>query len=330
MKSVFLSEMGFAGKIPRNHTNMRTEFAWMCALDAEHENIGKYESVKGYDHVFIILPKLRTSLSADATKIADVDNPSAVFYSPKLIEELKSSNDKVYILQEGPSWLFNDYEIEQQFNYINSLSSCDGVFVHNKIDKKFYKGITYGQVPVNVIPTLMIEDLLPDGKTIKVEDKTIIGGNFSRWYGGVQSFLVGRVFGNPLWTQTSHSTRPLETGIENLNHLPRVSWIDWMKNVGTYKYAVHLMPTVAAGTFSLNCAYYGIPCIGNKDVDTQNMCHPDLAVDVNDVESAIKLAVKLRDDKEFYETCSTMARFGYDEYFRESTWKEKMEKILCQ
>ena len=34
MKSVFLSEMGFAGKIPRNHTNMRTEFAWMCALDA--------------------------------------------------------------------------------------------------------------------------------------------------------------------------------------------------------------------------------------------------------------------------------------------------------
>jgi len=329
MKSIFLSEMGFTGKIPRNHTNMRTEFAWMCALNADHQNIGEYKKVSGYDHVFIILPKLRTNLSADATAIGKVDNPAAIFYSPTLISELKKSNSKVYILQEGPSWLFNDYEVPQQFDYINSLMSCDGVFVHNKLDEKFYKGITYGQVPVNVIPTLMIEDLLPDGKTIEVEDKTIIGGNFSRWYGGIQSFLVGRVFDNQVWAQTSHSTREFEPEIAGLNHLPRVSWIDWMKNIATYKYAVHLMPTVAAGTFSLNCAYYGIPCIGNKDVDTQNACHPDLSVDVNDIESAVKLAVKLRDDKEFYDTCAELARFGYEEYYKESVWKSNMENIIC-
>ena len=327
MKSAFLSEMSFTGKVPRNHTNMRTEFAWMVALDAHHQNIGEYKQVSGYDHVFIILPKLRTNLSADATILGEVENTASVFYSPTLIAELKKTNTKVYILQEGPSWLFNDYEVPQQFDYINSLMSCDGIFAHNELDVKFYKGITYGNVPVHVIPSLMIEDLLPAGKTLTIENKTIMGGNLSRWYGGAQSFLVSRIFGNPIWTQTSHSTRELEAGIDGLNHLPRVSWVDWMKNIGTYKYAVHLMPTVAAGTFSLNCAYYGIPCIGNKDVDTQNTCHPDLSVDVNDVEQAVKLAIRLRDDEEFYSLCSKMARFGYEENYTEEKWKAKMENI---
>ena len=38
MKIAFFTEMGFGGKIPRNHDNMRTEFAWMCALNADHHS----------------------------------------------------------------------------------------------------------------------------------------------------------------------------------------------------------------------------------------------------------------------------------------------------
>tara|TARA_B110000977_G_C11044061_1_gene479912 strand:- start:985 stop:1977 length:993 start_codon:yes stop_codon:yes gene_type:complete len=330
MKSIFLSEMGFTGKVPRNHDNMRTEFAWMVGLGAEHDNIGNYKQAEGYDSVFLILPKLRTSLSADATSLGKVENPSAGLYDPKFIDTLKEKNKKVYIIQEGPSWLFNDYEVSQQFGYINSLLACDGIFVHNEIDKKFYVGITYNQVSVHVIPTLMIEDILPilpkNGRAI--ENKTIIGGNFSRWYGGTQSYLVARLFGNPIWAQTSHSKRDNEESVPDLQHLPRLSWIDWMKNISTYKYAVHLMPTIAAGTFSLNCAYYGIPCIGNKDVDTQNICHPELSVDVNDVEGALKLAAKLRDDADFYKKCAIGSHFLYNKHYTEEVWKIKMEKML--
>ena len=39
MKIAFFTEMGFQGKVPRTHDNMRTEFAWMVALDADHYNI---------------------------------------------------------------------------------------------------------------------------------------------------------------------------------------------------------------------------------------------------------------------------------------------------
>lgn len=34
MKIAFFTEGGYQGKVPRNHPNMRTELAWMCALNA--------------------------------------------------------------------------------------------------------------------------------------------------------------------------------------------------------------------------------------------------------------------------------------------------------
>ena len=105
-------------------------------------------------------------------------------------------------------------------------------------------------------------------------------------------------------------------------------WIDWMKNLSTFKYAVHLMPTIAAGTFSLNCAYFGIPCIGNREVDTQKLCHSNLAVDVHDVQRAVELAKQLRDDKDFYEDCAYQAKNNYKLFYGIDDWKERMNRIL--
>ena len=39
MKVAFLTEMEFEGKISDDHPNMRTEFAWMNALEADHFNL---------------------------------------------------------------------------------------------------------------------------------------------------------------------------------------------------------------------------------------------------------------------------------------------------
>ena len=50
MKIVFFTEMGFVGKIPRNHPNMRTEFAWMCSLNADHYNLQQTPQKSLYPH----------------------------------------------------------------------------------------------------------------------------------------------------------------------------------------------------------------------------------------------------------------------------------------
>ena len=130
------------------------------------------------------------------------------------------------------------------------------------------------------------------------------------------------IFDVEKWTQESHAKRSNEQDIPDLNHLPRLTWLEWMSELSTFKYAVHLMPTIAAGTFSLNCAYFGIPCIGNKNVDTQKICHPDLSVDVENVEEARILAIRLKEDTEFYKKCSKTAKDNYKKYYNIKIWQK--------
>lgn len=324
MKVAFLTEMGFIGKVPVDHPNMRTEFAWMHALDAMHYNIHNPQDVVGYDTVIVIFPKGRVFLDACGSRISTEKNPVSDLLASNLVEGLKQSNDKVYYMQEGPHWLYNDYELVDQINFYNMLTLCDGIFAHNEEDVAYYRGLLPGKL-VSTMPTLMIDKLVAHIKP-QPEEKAIIGGNFARWYGGFESYMVAQEFTVPLWGQTSHARRDGEEQL--VNHLPRVFWTDWMKQLSSFKYAVHLMPTVAAGTFSLNCAYFGIPCIGNIDVDTQATCHPNLSVKVSDVRKARDLAARLREDSAFYAQCSLTAKDLYRKFYNEELFKQKMNKIL--
>jgi hypothetical protein len=329
-KIAFLTEMGFNGKVPANHPNMRTEFAWMHALDADHYNIhlfGADKNLTGYDHVFVIFPKGKTFLSSEGSQLVQGLNPVSELLQQPIVERIKEKgNTKVHYIQEGPHWWWNDYSITDQINFYNFLQSCDSIFTHNEYDVPYYKGL-FPTKQVQPIGTLMIDTLIKDIIPTK-EDKVIIGGNFARWYGGFESYMIADNFDVPIWAQTSHAMRPYEGSVGNLNHLPRLMWNEWMKELSTFKYAVHMMPTVAAGTFALNCAYFGIPCIGNSNVDTQMICHPLLSVDVADINEARKLVIQLRDDKQFYDYCSREARANYDDFFSVEAWTENIKKYL--
>jgi hypothetical protein len=330
MKIAFLTEMGFVGKIPANHPNMRTEFAWMHALDADHYNIhlfGVDKNLTNYDHVFIIFPKGKTFLSSEGSRLVNGVNPISELLQQSIVQRIKEKgNHKVHYVQEGPHWWWNDYEISDQIGFYNMLSECDSIFAHNESDIPYYKGL-FPTKEVQSIYSLMIDDYIKDIVPTK-EDKVIIGGNFARWYGGFESYMVAQSFNVPIWVQDSHAKRENEEYMDGLNHLPRLIWNDWMKELSTYKYAVHLMPTVAAGTFSLNCAYFGIPCIGNEEVDTQRLCHSVLSVDVKNIDKAKSMAGLLVKDKDFYNSCSDLAKRNYEENYSLKAWTERIKKHL--
>lgn len=318
MKIAFLTEMSFTGKVLVDHPNMRTEFAWMHALNADHHNIRT--SIAGYDVVVVIFPKGRVFLDASGSELSKQPNPVSDLLSSSFIDKLKQTNKRVFYMQEGPHWWFNDYRLADQINFYNIVASCDGIFAHNQSDALYYRGL-YPGMRVSVMPTLMIEDGIADIQP-KPDEKVMIGGNFARWYGGFESYMIAQEFDVPIWGQTSHAMRDGEEQL--FSHLPRMTWVDWIKSLSTFKYAVHLMPTVAAGTFSLNCAYLGIPCIGNVDVDTQRTCHPQLSVSVNDIEQARKLAIQLREDEDFYKQCSVQAQANYSQHYNIDAWRSKI------
>jgi hypothetical protein len=285
-------------------------------MNADHYCIyNNIQMVHNYDELFIIFPKGRVFLSAEGSKIFQGKNPISDLLAIDFISILREQNNKkISYVQEGPHWWWNDYDVIDQIQFYNFLSSCDKIYAHNESDTKYYRGM-FPHVETDVMKTLMVETLTSEIIPTP-EDKVIIGGNFVRWYGGFESYIVASEFQLPMWVQTSHATREHENQMENLHHLPRLIWIDWMKELSKFKYAVHLMPTVAAGTFSLNCAYFGIPTIGNINVDTQRLCHPELSVEVHDIELARKLASKLKNDNEFYIYCSTEAKKNYTKYYK--------------
>lgn len=291
MKIAFFTEMGFRGKLPRTHSNMRTEYAWMVALDAVHYNIGDIP-VEEYDLGIIIIPKIKPKFGFD---------------------HIKYKCKKVGIMQEGPQFGFQDYNLADQVHYYNSLKWADIIFVHNKSDQIYYKGLT-GHSDVRVMPTLMIEDAIGEVRDVEREG-VIIGGNFVSWYGGFDSFIVAREITDTVTAPSMGRRQPGEEQL--LTHLPYMEWRDWIHKLNEFKIGVHLMRTHAAGTFALNCAYLGIPCIGYKGLDTQEKCHPTLSVEVGDLLEAKRLIRILSTDKDFYDNCSREAKGNYKEYFHE-------------
>lgn len=303
MNIAFFTEMNFVGKIPRNHNNMRTEFAWMCSLQADHWNI-QAKPDKKYDLGIVIIPK---------------KNPMFE------LEKVKPYCDKVAVMQEGPNWYWQDYPLEQQIWYYNTLISADIIYTHNKSDQKYYKGLT-NHPDVRVMPSLMIEDTIKDlpigAQRIPL---TIIGGNMTSWYGGFDSMMVAQELGCPIYAPSMGRKIEREEELD-ITHLPYMDWKQWITNLNQYMYGVHLMRTHAAGTFALNCAYLGIPCIGYEGLDTQEICHPDTTVKLGDLDSARKIAQKLRKDEKFYLYCSNTAKEKYKEYYHEDKFNTTFQK----
>lgn len=321
MRIAFFSELPFKGKIDRTYPNMRTEFAWMCALNADHiplSALGDYvsqigTSSKEYDLGIVIFPK-------DVTK---------QLVKTEVVHLMKRLCTKVGFMQEGPSWYFQSLELEQCFWFANQMAACDFVLAHNDIDKVYYEGLL--DKPTFINPTLMLEDLLHEIDQSIERRNIIIGGNIGEWYGGFDSLAVihstVQEDQEEIWLPRMGRMKSDELYIPGLHHLPYLTWIEWIKKLNQFKYAIHLIPNTIGGTFSLNCAYLGIPCIGNIESDTQRRCFPDLSVDVRDLRLAKTLFKRLYTDYTFYSECSLKSKENFVSYYSEKVFLHTWEYI---
>ena len=293
MKIAFFSETGTNQKYPRDFPNARTEVAWCLVLDAPMCHLEQLPNDK-FDLGIVIIPK---------------NNPNVD------LNHIRKVCDKVAVMQEGPHWYFQDYSIDKQFHYYNTLMDADWVYCHNESDVKYYLGL--GCKDVRVMRSLMITDgLVPRSEW---SDVTIIGGNFVSWYGGFDSYMVAREIGDSIVAPSMGRKQKQEDVIEDINYLPYMSWREWINTLSQYNIGVHLMRTHAAGTFAMNCGFHGIPCIGYKGLDTQEILHPLTTIEVGDLEKAVWIGKRLKDDK-FYKLCSETATKRFNQFYTEEVW----------
>ena len=306
MKICYVTEMPFIGKIPRDTPMMRTEQGWPCALQADCFPFIHTPSER-YDIALVIIPK------------KNIDQ----WIANDTFAKIRLYADKVAIMQEGPHWCFQDYALHEQIWYYNTIREADILYTHNKADKEYYEGITEHS-DVRLLPTLMIEDTIKD---LPEENREgiMIGGNFVSWYGGFDSFTAASYLDEKIYSPSMGRKQQGEEQL-GITQLPYMNWNEWIRELNKVKYGIHLMRTQAAGTFALNCAYLGIPCIGYKGLDTQEICHPELTIEFGDIKKAKELLAKLKNNSYFYYKVSAQAIDNYNIYYQEKEFMLNWQK----
>ena len=305
MRIAFFSEAGYSGKVSRDNPNMRTDVAWVCALDAVHHPIPTIHELpdNSYDVGIMILPKNRKPL---------LNYP--------LLEQYKRVCNKVTIMQESYYNYWQDSSIEEQIWYFNFITEMDLIFCHNDVDLIYYNGLT--NVRTELLPSVMITDGI--NKRDKKGNGVIIGGNFVWAYGGFDSYQVALEITDDVTAVTTGRMKPEEEGV--LKHIPWVLWKDWINILSQFSVGVQL-GTASAGTFNLNCSFHGIPCVGYSNVNTQKVLHPSTTVEVGDIGGAREIARKLKDNK-FYDLCVEETLDNYKNYYSEKRFVEHTTKII--
>jgi len=300
MKVVWFTEGQWSGKVHRSTPNMKAPLDWMCVMGADHFNLNDTPNQQ-YDMGILVIPK---------------SNPETVN-----LEHIRKFCSKVAVMQEGPFWLFQDYELTNQIHYYNTLISADIIFAHNEQDRRYYKGLT-NHPDVRVLQSVMIKD--PIGKVVDYNERSgiMIGGNMVSWYGGFDSFILASSVTNEIY-QPKMGRRQQNEERLGIAQLPYMSWDVWISELSKCKVGIHMMRTHAAGTFALNCSYLGIPCIGYDGLDTQRILHPNLTVSDGDMETAKKLINKLWNDLDFYEENRILTTELYNKHYSEEEWKRK-------
>ena len=305
MKIGFFSEAGYEGKVPRSHPNMRTDVAWVCALDATHHPIPQLSNLadNSYDVGVMIIPKKRQPL---------LNYP--------LLEQYKRVCKKVTVMQESYYNYWQDSQISEQIWYFNFLIEMDLIFCHNDVDLKYYNGIT--NVRTELLPTVMITDnVIPKQESRK---GVIIGGNWVRDYGGFDSYQVALEITNDITAITTGRMKPEEKDL--FKHLDWMYWGEWINVLSQYHVGVQL-GTAAAGTFNLNCCFHVIPCIAYSNSNTQKTLHPNTTVELGDIVQAKKIANRLKDE-DFYNKCSQETKRLFEEKYSERVFVNHVKNIM--
>ena len=308
MKIAFFSEAGYEGKVSRDNPNMRTDVAWVCALDATHHPIAKLRSLSDnlYDVGVMILPKNR--------------KPLLDWFPNSVLKEYRRVCKKVTIMQESYYNYWQDSPIAEQIWYFNFITEMDLIFCHNDIDLLYYNGLT--NVRTELLPSVMITDDIV--RRSEWGDGVVIGGNWVWAYGGFDSYQVGLELTDDITAVTTGRMKPEEEQV--LKHLPWMMWGEWIKTLSQFNVGIQL-GTASAGTFNLNCSFHGIPCIGYSNVNTQDILHPLTTVEVGDIDNAKHIARKLKDEK-FYNLCSETTIKRYETFYTEEIFVKSVKEIM--
>lgn len=77
--------------------------------------------------------------------------------------------------------------------------------------------------------------------------------------------------------------------------------------LGKFRLVLNMNGRAVAGRVSAECAWLGVPVVGNQDADMQTLCWPSLSVDPNDAVGAAERCIELESNPDFRASCVSEA-----------------------
>ena len=316
----FITELNFEGYIPENYTNLRAAETWIKYLNAYHLNLFKVlKEEKQYKGTcWVIIPKGHEAVSY------------LVQNQLGLVVELQKRFDKVYCIQEGESTFWHKYDVATQTWIWIQFQAADKIYTQNEYDLKYLKGL-HPDKKFGLIRSVMDDSIIDENNFKEKQEKAILTGPFTVEYYGFTQMMVAKHTECEIDIPPMGQSRMPKDSLEmaenvGVNYLNYMMWKEWIENLSQYKYGYFLVPCIGAGTFPLNCAYHGIPCIGDSRAETQRLLFPELSIDHLDLKKAVELTKRLKSDKDFYNRCSSTAKMIYKQEFSKERFLEIIKK----
>jgi hypothetical protein len=202
------------------------------------------------------------------------------------------------------------------------LDNIDFFLAHNLADWSYIQGLT--KTYCDIIPTLYDNKHIAKPKPVSERDGVMVMGCPGTWYNAMPAIkacldIDVEHIGMP------HVGRLAQSDFDWLKQFPQITiypfmpWDQWTEVLSTYKIGINLMTARAAGSFNLNCAALGLPCIGYDDLDTQKLHSPNHTITRSTnrniyISNFIELVKEVYYNADYIETYCSPSNYSISKY----------------
>jgi len=306
MKILYLTDLNYFGTISSDYQmGLRPPMSWISALKPFHCPYSRIDEIPYNDFDITILSCLHENV--------DVLNIN--------LEKIKNITKKILFQHDSDHRYFykkNSLSRSYMLNYI--ISNVDAVLVHNDLDKQYYQSLFQK-------PCFIHEQLIFDTYSyldIPQQKSGVILGGIDDRYGALDGlFLIYNIINEKIYCFGDFEPIPEVIKIENT-----WDYIEYNKILSKFKIALNLTPMAIGGSFPLQCAMVGVPCVGWDNSHTLKKCFPDLVAPYGDFESLRIILNKLNTEDDFYNKVASQARHIFLKEYNIEEYKKNMNLIF--
>ncbi|MEA1938656.1 MAG: hypothetical protein U9N14_06170 [Pseudomonadota bacterium] len=233
-------------------------------------------------------------------------------HAGKLLLDMREHCDhpKILLAQDGCIDIFNRMKPQFREQNVKAIKACDGFLTFHHRANSFYRLLT--DKPIEWVGVPIPDEIKECRKPISERDRDlfIIGTRIysSLNRGGITALMLAKSFAGSkvdiMGDGRDEKYARLSGDMSGVEFHPPIDQAEYIKRVAKGFISIYLDKYGSVGRVNGDMALLGIPCITTAKSSNGVQLFPDLIVDPEmEVDKALELIARLREDASFYTHC---------------------------